>query len=151
MRFLLVDGIDEVVAGQRITGWKNVAMSEDYLEWHFPGRPILPGMLVLEGLVQLAGWFEAVSSDFESWFLLDRVHSARYYAFAAPGDRVDLRLERLPLEDGARRAFRGESHVGATLGARVEFEGRVIDLAALDERARARRAYDQLRRTTEGA
>ena len=145
MRFLLVDRIREVEIDRAIRGWKNAAMSEDYFEWHFPERPIVPGMLILEACVQLAGWLEAASSDFERWFLLDRVRTARYDAFAGPGDRIDLHVERLPCEDPDRRAFRGTSGVGEARGAAIEFEGRVVPLATLETRAKARHDYAVLR------
>ena len=114
MRFLLVDRIEEIVPGESARGWKNAALSEDYFEWHFPEKPIVPGMLVLEACVQLAGWAEAVASDFERWFLLDRVKAARYYAFAGPGDRIELSLKQIACDDDDRRRFEAESSMGAS-------------------------------------
>ena len=145
MRFLLIDRIEEAVPGSHARGWKNAALSEDYFEWHFPERPIVPGMLVLEAFVQLAGWLEAAGSDFERWFLLDRVKAARYYAFAGPGDRIDLALTVLETDDPDRRAYRGESHVAGERSTVVEFEGPVVPLADLENGERARRTYDVLR------
>jgi 3-hydroxyacyl-[acyl-carrier-protein] dehydratase len=144
VRFLLVDRIEGVEPGERIRGWKNAALSEDYFEWHFPERPIVPGALVLEACVQLAGWLEAASSDFEHWMLLDRVVSARYYDFALPGDRIDLVIERAPLDAPDRRLYRAESRVRATRGAAIEFEGRLVPLDTLASRAAARRVYTTL-------
>lgn len=144
MRFLLVDRIEEIVPGESARGWKNAAMSEDYFEWHFPEHPIVPGMLVLEAFVQLAGWTEAVSSDFQRWFLLDRVKAARYYAFAGPGDRIDLALETVACDDPDRRAFQGESSVRGERSAAIEFEGRVVPLGDLESVERARRTYAAL-------
>ena len=141
MRFLLVDRIESYEADKRIVGAKVAAMSEDYFEWHFPGRPIMPGMLILEACAQLAGWLEAASSDFENWFLLDRVHSARYMAFAVPGDRIELTLERVDNDDPARRSYRGESKVGTERGAVFEIEGRIVPLESLEAREKARRTF----------
>ena len=143
MRYLLVDRIERVEAAS-IAGWKNVAMSEDYLEWHFPGQPIVPGTVVLEAFVQLAGWLEASASDFQRWVLLDRVASARYFGFAVPGDRIELRIEAVAAADPARRSYRGESRVGGDVRASVEFEGVVVALDALEDRERARRAFETL-------
>jgi len=163
MRFLLVDRVAEVTPDTSIRGWKNAAMSEDYFEWHFPEHPIVPGMLVLEACVQLAGWLEASSSDFTHWFLLDRVHSARYYAFAVPGDRIDLHVERVPVHPGEnggedanedandaagaslRRGYKAMTHVGDARGAALEFEGRLVPLETLEARDAARRAWATLR------
>ncbi len=145
MRFLLVDRIGEVVPDTSIAGWKNVAMAEDYLEWHFPERPIMPGVLILEACAQLAGWLEAASSDFERWVLLDHVRSARYYDFAVPGDRIEISVERIAHDDPERRAYRAESTVDGKRGATIDFEARVVALDTLDDPAKARRDYTQLR------
>ena len=145
MRYLLVDRIEELTPQVSVKAWKNVAMSEDYLEWHFPERPIVPGTLVLEALSQLAGWHEAATSEFSRWVLLDRVWSARYFGFAVPGDRIDLRLEIVASADPERRAYRGESSVGGERKALLEFEAKVVPLETLDGRERVERAYKQLR------
>ncbi len=145
MRFLLVDRIAEYEANTSIRGWKNVAMSEDYLEWHFPEQPIMPGMLILEGCAQLAGWLEAISSEFDQWFLLDGVRSARYYHFAVPGDRIDLALERVADDDPTRRVYRAETTVDGKRGASIEFEGRLTPLGGLETAERARAGWAILR------
>lgn len=145
MRFLLVDRIADHVPDTSIQGWKNVAMAEDYLEWHFPERPIMPGVLILEACVQLAGWLEAGSSEFERWFLLDHVRTARYYDFATPGDRIDITLTRIEDDNPERRVYRAETSVDGKRGASIEFEGCVTPLADLEDRDRARRTWAQLR------
>ena len=145
MRFLLVDRIEEVEPGKRARGWKNAAMTEDYFEWHFPEQPIVPGVLVLEALAQLAAWSEAAESGFSRWLLLDRVRSARYYAFARPGDRIDLEVELVEGDDPDRRVYRGESRVAGKRSAVVEFEGRLVPLEELEGAERARRAFAVLR------
>lgn len=92
MRYCLIDHITEVRGKETISGIKNLAMTEDYLTHHFPGNPIMPGSLLLEALVQLAGWLEAFSSGFENWLLLERVQKCRYYGFLRPGDQVTVRV-----------------------------------------------------------
>jgi len=150
MRFLLVDRIEVVEPGARIHGAKYAAMSEDYFEWHFPERPIVPGVLVLEAFAQLAGWLEAASSDFKGWFLLERVQAARWYAFAGPGDRIDLELVAVDASGEGRRTYRGEARVGDVRSAVVEIEGRVVPLEDLEDAARARRVFAALRREAPG-
>jgi 3-hydroxyacyl-[acyl-carrier-protein] dehydratase len=145
VRYLLVDRIESIDPDRAAVGWKNVAMSEDYLEWHFPGRPIVPGTLVLEAFAQLAGWLEAASSSCERWVLLDKVGSARYVGFCVPGDRIELRLERVEGADPARRAYRGESRVGTDVRARVEFEAVVVPVESLDAKATIARDLETLR------
>ncbi len=148
MRYLLVDRIDRIEPGKSATGWKNVAMSEDYLEWHFPDRPILPGSMVLEAFAQLAGWLEASSSGFQSWVLMDRVTSVRVFGLAVPGDRLDLSIEQVAGSDPARRSYKGESKVGNDRRSVVEFEGVVVPLADLEDPARAERTFKTLRGET---
>lgn len=150
MRYLFVDRIEEVVPGASARGWKNVAMTEDYLEWHFPGQPVVPGTLVLEAFVQLAGWLEAASSGFTRWFLLDHVTSARYFGAAVPGDRIDLVVTSVPTADAARRAYQAESLVGGERRALVEFDGRAVALEDLDAKAQVERAYARLREGAPG-
>ena len=145
MRFLLVDRIEALEPGVRARGSKLAALSEDYFAWHFPERPIVPGTLVLEALVQLAGWLEAEASGFTSWVLLDRVTSARYYAFAGPGDRIDLELDVVATDEPDRRRYRGRSAVAGVEGAVFEIEARVVPLAGLEDPERARRALEGLR------
>ena len=96
MRYLLVDRIADWEPASRITGVKNVAMSEDFLEFHFPKNPIMPGIMMLESLIQLAGWLEAASSNFEKWFLAARVIKCNFYGFVLPGDQVELTIRVSP-------------------------------------------------------
>ena len=145
MRYLLVDRIDSLDGDRAAVAWKSVAMSEDYLEWHFPGRPVMPGTLVIEAFAQLAGWLEASASAGERWVLLDRVGSARFSGVCLPGDRIELRLERVETADPARRAYRGESLVGGERRATVEFEAVVVPVESLDARASVARDLETLR------
>ena len=138
MRYLLIDHITEWKSGESIMGVKNVAMSEDFLEFHFPKNPIMPGILLLEGLVQLAGWLEAASSDFSNWFLLTKVRKSNFYGFALPGDQVEFELERLD-DEAVNRAYTGIGFVKGKKKIRAEFEGDVIpfsDIEDVDEQKR---------------
>jgi 3-hydroxyacyl-[acyl-carrier-protein] dehydratase len=147
MRYLLVDRIDSIEPDVRAVGWKNASMSEDVFEWHFPDRPIVPGTILLEAFAQLAGWLEAVGSDFERWVLLDRIAAAKVIGFAVPGDRIELRVERVPNADPNRRSYKAESLVGGERRSMAEFEAVVVPLESLDSKDRARVAYDVLRGT----
>ena len=148
MRFLLVDRLDPSEDAMR--GVKLAAMSEDYFEWHFPDRPIVPGVLILEAAVQSAGWWVAAQSDFASWFLLDRVHTARFYAFAVPGHRIDLQVRaKGDASDDGRRHYEVDGTVDGKRSAMFEFEGAVVPLADLMDPDRARRTYQQLTHANE--
>jgi 3-hydroxyacyl-[acyl-carrier-protein] dehydratase len=127
MRYLLVDRIVEWKAGESIRGVKNVAMSEDYLEFHFPRNPVMPGALLLEALAQLAGWLEAASSDFQKWFLLQRVRHGMFYGFTFPGDAVELEVRKQGnTEEG--EGFLGICFVGGRKKVVAEFSGRILPL-----------------------
>ena len=64
MRFLLIDRITELEPQKSITAVKNLSLAEEYLADHFPGFPVMPGVLMLETLVQAGGWLIRHSEDF---------------------------------------------------------------------------------------
>jgi len=146
MRYLLVDRIVEVKAGQKIRGTKNIAMSEDFLEYHFPRNPVMPGMLLLEALVQLTGWLEAASSDFRNWFLLSRVRSSRFYGFSLPGDQVELAVELSRQSGPDNRVYAGTAIVEGKKKASAEFEGEIIPLEEIEDIESQRRSFSLLTR-----
>src|SRR5262245_66251349 len=92
MRYYLMDRISEWEVDKRIRGVKNVAMTQDFLQYHFPRRPTMPGVLLLESMTQLPGWLEAISSEFTSWLLLEHVTSRKFYGLTGPGDQAALAL-----------------------------------------------------------
>ncbi len=132
MRYLLIDHITEYKSGELIRGIKNVAMSEDFLEFHFPKNPIMPGVLLLEAMVQLTGWLEAVSSDFESWFLIKNVRRCKFYGFALPGDQVKLEVEHLE-GNGDNRVYSGTGTVNEKKKLMAEFEGEIIPFSDIED------------------
>lgn len=147
MRYYLVDQIREWQSGKMIRGVKNVAMSEDFLEFHFPGNPIMPGVLLLEALSQLAGWLEAASSDFQRWFILDQVQRSGFYGFALPGDQVDLELTVVEGPPAGRRLYRGVGLVGRRKKIVAELEGVLVPLSDLEDPAAFRRLFEHLTRS----
>jgi 3-hydroxyacyl-[acyl-carrier-protein] dehydratase len=88
MRHFWVDRILELEEGVRAVGIKNVALSEDVFDHHFPGNPVFPGVYLLEGLAQTAGVLLARSTSPQSFALMVSVDRARFSAFARPGDTV---------------------------------------------------------------
>ncbi len=133
MRYLLIDHITEWKSGEFIKGIKNVSMSEDFLEFHFPKNPIMPGVLLLEALTQLTGWLEAASSDFRNWFLLNRVRKSNFYGFAFPGDQVELEVQLIPNEDVNIKTYRGTGTVKGKKKITTEFEGETVLLEEIEE------------------
>jgi 3-hydroxyacyl-[acyl-carrier-protein] dehydratase len=133
VRYLLVDRVTAVDPGNGITGVKNVAMSEDFLEFHFPKNPIMPGIMLLEALVQLSGWLEAASSDFRKWFLVSRVLKCSFYGFVLPGDQVELSVSvgRAPSDD--LKVYSAAGRVNGKRKIKAEFQGNLVDLETLEE------------------
>jgi 3-hydroxyacyl-[acyl-carrier-protein] dehydratase len=147
MRYLLIDHITEYTQGERIKGVKNVAMSEDFLEFHFPKNPIMPGVMLLEALTQLTGWLEAVSSDFRGWFLISRVIKSNFYGFAFPGDQVELEVEILPSDDPDRKVYRGIGLVKGKKKITTEFEGTIVPLDEIEDVEEQKKFFQVLTRS----
>jgi 3-hydroxyacyl-[acyl-carrier-protein] dehydratase len=149
MRFLLVDRIVEWKPGDSIQGIKNVAMSEDFLEFHFPGKPVMPGALLLEALAQLAGWLEAVSSDFRDWLLLRTVRKCMFYGFVLPGDRVELHVQKTVQPDGQVSGYIGVCLVEQKKKIVAEFDGDLIPFAELENIEEQKKFFDLLARRSQ--
>ncbi|TNF53782.1 beta-hydroxyacyl-ACP dehydratase [bacterium] len=133
MRYFLIDHITEWKEGEFIKGIKNVAMSEDFLEFHFPKNPIMPGVLLLEALSQLTGWLEAASSDFKNWFLISNVKKCSFYGFAFPGDQVEIEVKPIPSEQSEIKSYSGIATVGGKKKISAEFEGETIPLTEIED------------------
>lgn len=146
MRFLLVDRITEWQPGHIIRGAKNIAMTEDFLEFHFPNNPVMPGVLLLEALVQLAGWLEAISSDFENWFLLRKVDRCLFYEFTLPGDRVDLEVQEKARVSQTEKDFLGSCSVDGKVRMVADFSGAIVRLEELESVPEQKRLFQFLAR-----
>ena len=86
MKFILIDKIVKIVPGKEIQTVKNVSLSEEYLADHFPTFPVLPGVFLLQGLVESACWLVRETENFaHSMVLLAQAKNVKYKSFAAPG------------------------------------------------------------------
>jgi hypothetical protein len=94
----------------------------------------------------LAGWGEAARSDFQRWFLMDRVRRVAFYGFARPGDTVDLEVGPLAQPVSGRRAYRAVGSVQGTRKVAAEFEGEVVALVDLENPEAMREAFARLTR-----
>ncbi len=135
MKFVLIDRIMELEPGRRIVGQKAVSLAEEYLADHFPTFPVLPGVLMLEAMVQTAAWLVRATLDFApSLVLLKEARNVTDKSFAAPGRVLTVTAECEKLE-AAQRSFatRGE------LDGREIVKGRLtlrhLNLADTDARA----------------
>ena len=146
MRYLLIDHITEYKPGELIKGIKNVAMSEDFLEFHFPKNPIMPGVMLLEALTQLTGWLEAASSDFNDWFLINRVLKSNFYGFAFPGDQVELEVSLLSKNESGKKTYQGLGTVKGKKKIRTEFEGETVPLDSIEDIEEQKKFFQVLTR-----
>jgi 3-hydroxyacyl-[acyl-carrier-protein] dehydratase len=93
--FLLVDRVIECVPGKRIEAIKNVTVNEPFFPGHFPGRPVMPGVIILEALAQAAGILAfktaGVVPDQNSRFYFVGIDNARFRKPVEPGDRLVLK------------------------------------------------------------
>ena len=100
--FLLVDRVIELVPDQSVVAIKNVTINEPFFQGHFPGHPVMPGVLIVEAMAQTAGLLTQISSRMKGntgspLFYLVKVDNARFSAVVAPGDqlRMEVSLKRL--------------------------------------------------------
>ncbi|QWR78327.1 3-hydroxyacyl-ACP dehydratase FabZ family protein [Candidatus Magnetomonas plexicatena] len=146
MRFLLIDRIVEVSPGKSIKGIKNVAMSEDFLEFHFPKNPVMPGVMLIESLVQLAGWLTCVTSEFKEWFLPEQIEKAKFYSFALAGDQVELEVTLTNKDDDGKLTFSAMGNVAGKKKVIAVFSGVTIGLDQLETPADIEHMYKVLKR-----
>src|SRR5256885_1581847 len=94
MRFNLVDRILEVEPGRRIRMVKNLTLAEEYLADHFPTFPVMPGVLMLQTLVEAAAWLIRITEDFRhSVVVLREARNVKYGNFMEPGRSLVLTAE----------------------------------------------------------
>ncbi len=99
MRYLLVDKITEHTENQSISGIKNVTMSENFLQDHFPGFPVMPGVLQVEAVSQLGSWLIYASTEGKKKARLAGFQAVKFKEFVVPGDQMRIELEIATLED----------------------------------------------------
>lgn len=111
MRFQLVDRIVAVENGKSLQATKNLTLGEEYLADHFPTFPVMPGVLMLQALVEAGAWLLRVTEDFKhSVIVLREAKNVKYGHFMDPGRQMQIRVEMI--EQGERLAtFKGKGEV----------------------------------------
>ncbi len=141
MRFNLIDRIVEVQLGQSLIAVKNLTLGEEYLADHFPTFPVMPGVLMLETLVEAAAWLLRLTDDFcHSVIVLREARNVKYGTFMEPGRQMTIRVD-LAEQDAATATFKGkgeldgQSTVSAKFTvARYNLRDRDPALSVVDER-----------------
>jgi len=126
--FLLIDRIVELEADKRIVGIKNVTINEPFFQGHFPGHPIMPGVLLLEAMAQAGGVF-ALKSDPQAadkviYFM--SIDKAKFRKPVVPGDQVRFELELLKVRSTVRQ-FKGVARVDGNVVAEAEMMAMIVD------------------------
>ena len=131
--FLLVDRVTEIEEGKSIKAYKNVSISEPVFEGHFPGHPIYPGVMIIEGMAQAGGVLafksaseaeqEAAKNKVVYFMSIDK---CKFRNPVRPGDRLEYRLEVIK-HRGNIWVLDGKAYVDETLVAEAELKAMIVD------------------------
>lgn len=128
--FLLVDRVVHVEPGVRLVGWKGVTMNEPFFAGHFPGKPVMPGVLVLEALAQACALLAIESMkgedvDSKITYLMS-IDGAKFRRPVVPGDRLELHVE-VVKRKGAIWRQKGTAIVDGKTVAEADFMAMLAD------------------------
>src|ERR1700686_83226 len=108
MRFHLIDRIVEVESGKGLRAVKHLTLGEEYLADHFPGFPVMPGVLMLQALVEAGAWLVRATDDFRhSVVVLREARGVKYGSFMEPGRRMSITVEMVEQNAGTA-TFKGK-------------------------------------------
>ena len=120
--FLLVDRIVELQPGKRVVGLKNVTINEPYFQGHFPGAPVMPGVLIIEAMAQVAGVmiYRDLPDKESKLIYFTGIENAKFRRPVLPGDQL-----RIEMELRARRSNFGKMQGRATVDGKLVTEAEV--------------------------
>ena len=127
--FLMIDKVVDVVANQRATGVKNISAKDYYFQGHFPARPVMPGVLIIEAMAQTAAVLVVFTLGPESegklvYFM--SVDNARFRRPVFPGNRLEIHVTK-QRNRGNVWKFEGVAKVGDTVMAEAVFAAMILD------------------------
>ncbi|HYG66182.1 MAG TPA: 3-hydroxyacyl-ACP dehydratase FabZ [Anaeromyxobacteraceae bacterium] len=128
--FLLVDRVVELEPNKRLVAWKGVTMNEPFFAGHFPGHPVMPGVLILEALAQAAALLAMKSlpeaETGKKLTYLMAIDGARFRRPVVPGDRLELEVE-ITRQKSAVWKEKGTARVDGQVVAEAEFMAMLAD------------------------
>jgi 3-hydroxyacyl-[acyl-carrier-protein] dehydratase len=126
--FLLVDRIQELEVGRRVVGIKNVTVNEPFFEGHFPQRPIMPGVLIIEAMAQVGGVlaFKSAPPAGRPVVYLTGVDKAKFRKPVIPGDQLRVEIEVLKQRPPFWK-MQAKAYVESTLVCEAEMTAMVTD------------------------
>ncbi|MEM9434062.1 MAG: 3-hydroxyacyl-ACP dehydratase FabZ [Pseudomonadota bacterium] len=131
--FLLIDKVEDIVAGVSATGIKNVTFNEPHFQGHFPSTPIMPGVTIVEAMAQTAAVMVGITLDMVDKDLLVyfmAIDGCKFRRKVVPGDVLKLEIEVMRGKPGAKVwRFKGMAHVDGEMAAQAEFTA-MMDLSA---------------------
>lgn len=141
MRFNLIDRIVEVQPGKSLRAVKNLTLAEEYLADHFPTFPVMPGVLMLQTLVEAGAWLLRLTEDYQhSVIVLREARNVKYGSFMEPGKQMQISVELVESDaETATLKGKGEAEGTTTVAARLvlaryNLRSRGPAWQALDER-----------------
>ncbi|UCM99466.1 3-hydroxyacyl-ACP dehydratase FabZ [Sulfurimonas sp. SWIR-19] len=131
--FLLVDRVTQLEKGQSVTAYKNVSISEPVFQGHFPGHPIYPGVMILEGMAQAGGILSFLSmGDLTEEEIAGKVvyfmsiDKAKFRMPVKPGDKLEYRISVIK-QKGTIWMLKGEAYVDDKLASEAELKAMIVD------------------------
>ena len=130
--FLLVDRVTEIVKNETLNAYKNVSISENIFQGHFPGHPIYPGVMILEGMAQAGGLLAFQSMEMTKEEAAGKVvyfmsiDKAKFRAPVKPGDRLEYKISVIK-NKGTIWVLKGEAYVDDKMVSEAELKAMIVD------------------------